>query len=136
MFRFWINYRLSGVDPGAYHATNVLLHFLTSVVVTLILARLLEWADVSGKARAVLSVLGGGVFLVHPVQTESVAYVYSRSEPLSVLLYFAAFALFLYRPPGSITISRCLAIAALAAGAIGTKEHALTLLALLALTDL
>src|SRR6266478_6239879 len=34
MFSFWINYRLSGVDPGAYHATNVLLHFLTSVVVT------------------------------------------------------------------------------------------------------
>src|SRR5580658_188564 len=31
MLSFWLNHRTTGEDPYAYHATNVALHFLTSV---------------------------------------------------------------------------------------------------------
>jgi tetratricopeptide (TPR) repeat protein len=64
-----------------------------------------------------------------------VAYVASRSEVLSVLLYFSAFAVFLYRRTESMTILRSIAIVVLFAAAVSTKEHTLTLAALLLLAD-
>jgi protein O-mannosyl-transferase len=134
-FSYWLNFQSGGIDPYGYHVTNVLLHFLGSVVIAFVTARLLELAGTTGTARNVLSVVSGGLFLLHPVQAESVAYVASRSEVLSVLFYFSAFAIFLYRRTDSITILRSIAIVALFAAAISTKEHTLTLPALLLLAD-
>jgi hypothetical protein len=135
MASFWLNYQSAGADPGSYHVTNVILHFLGSVVVTLIVARLMDFAGVRGKERPLLSVFAGGVFLLHPLQTESVAYVASRSEVLSVLFYMSAFAVFLYRRTESITVLRGWAILMLFGAAITTKEHTLTLAALVVLAD-
>ena len=111
------------------------LHFLGSVAIALVAARLLDLSGTTGRARAILSVIAGALFLLHPLQTESVAYVASRSEVLSVLLYFSAFAVFLYRRTESMTILRAMAIVVLFAAAISTKEHTLTLAALLLLAD-
>lgn len=136
LLSFWADNRLgSGADPFLFHATNVLLHFGAAFFAALIAAKLLEWAGVAGKLRAALSIFAGALFLLHPIQTESVAYVASRSENLSVMLYYAAFAVFLYRPGATMTWWRAAAIVALFAGAISTKEHALTLPVLLLLTD-
>jgi tetratricopeptide (TPR) repeat protein len=134
-FSYWLNFQASGIEPEAYHLTNVLLHFLGSAVIALVAARLLELAGTTGRARTILSAIAGGLFLLHPLQTESVAYVASRSEVLSVLLYFSAFAIFLYRRTESITILRSIAVVMLFAAAISTKEHTLTLGALLLLAD-
>ena len=134
-FTYWLNFHFSGVEPPAYHVTNVILHFLGSLVIALVTARLLELSGTTGRARAILSVIAGAIFLLHPLQTESVAYVASRSEVLSVLLYFSAFAVFLYRRTESITILRSIAVVVLFAAAISTKEHTLTLAALLLLAD-
>ena len=134
-FSYWLNFQSSGIEPYMYHVTNVFLHFLGSVVIALVAARLLELAGTTGRARTILSVIAGGLFLLHPLQTESVAYVASRSEVLSVLLYFSAFAVFLYRRTESITILRAAAVVVLFAAAISTKEHTLTLAALLLLAD-
>ncbi|MBZ5674316.1 MAG: hypothetical protein LAP61_08735 [Acidobacteriia bacterium] len=134
-FSYWLNFRSSGIDPETYHLTNVFLHFLGSLVITLIAARLVELSGTTGSARNILGVIAGGLFLLHPLQAESVAYVASRSEVLSVLLYMSAFAVFLYRRAESMTVLRAAAIAMLFAGAISTKEHTLTLAALLLLAD-
>jgi len=134
-FSYWLNYQSSGTASYAYHLTNVFLHFLGSIVVGLVAAKLLTLAGTTGRERSVLSVIAGGLFLLHPMQTESVAYVASRSEVLSVLLYFSGFAVFLYRRTESITILRSLAIVGLFAAAISTKEHTLTLAALLLMAD-
>src|SRR4029077_13989262 len=128
---YWLNFQSSGIEPSGYHMTNVLLHFLGSLVIALVAAGLLELSGTSGRLRTIVSAIAGGLFLLHPLQTESVAYVASRSEVLSVLFYFAAFAVFLYRRTESMTIWRALAVAALFAAAISTKEHTLTLGALL-----
>ena len=134
-FSYWLNFQSSLTEPYAYHLTNVFLHFLCSLMVALVTARLLELSGTTGRARAVLSAIAGGLFLLHPLQTESVAYVASRSEVLSVLLYFSAFVVFLYRRTESMTILRSIAIVVLFAAAISTKEHTLTLGALLLLAD-
>jgi len=134
-FSYWLNYQSSGTEPYTYHLTNVFLHLLGSLAIALVAARLLELSGTTGRMRAILSTFAGALFLLHPVQTESVAYIASRSEVLSVLLYFSAFAVFLYRRSESITFLRSIAIMALFAAALSTKEHTLTLPALLLLAD-
>jgi len=137
MFSFWVNYAAAGVDPYVYHATNVLLHFFSAVLVAFIAARLLEWAGVeAGPAKPTLGIFAGALFLIHPIQTESVAYVASRSEVLSVFFYYAAYCVFLYRRTEPITWLRALAVLVLFGAAASTKEHTLTLPVLLVLTDL
>jgi hypothetical protein len=136
MFSYWVDYQIGGGDPHGYHTTNVLLHFLVSIVVMLIAARLLEWSGVSGRMRQALAVFSGALFLLHPLQTESVAYVASRSEVLSVFFYYTAFAVFLYSNRDSMSLLRAIAIVTLFGAAAATKEHTLTLPALIVLTDL
>jgi tetratricopeptide (TPR) repeat protein len=131
-FSFWMNYAGGGVDPYLYHLTNIVFHFFNAVLVALIAVRLLEWI---GVERPSLGIFAGALFLLHPIQTESVAYVASRSEVLSVFFYYAAFCVFLYRRTEQITWWRALAVVALFGAAASTKEHTLTLPILLLLTD-
>jgi tetratricopeptide (TPR) repeat protein len=139
MLSFWIDYHrtagVDGADPHTFHSTNILLHFLTSVIAALIALKLLEWTGVGKRMRTALAIFAGALFLLHPLQTESVAYVASRSEVLSVLFYYAAFAVFVWRPGESMTLLRALAILLLFGAAAGIKEHTLTLPVLLILTD-
>jgi tetratricopeptide (TPR) repeat protein len=138
MLSFWLDHLRSGSgEPvlSVFHSTNILIHFLTSVFVALIAAKLLEWAGVAARMRTVLAIFAGALFLLHPVQTESVAYVASRSENLSILFFFAAYAIFLYRQGESITLLRAVAVLALFGAAAATKQHTLVLPALLLLTD-
>ena len=139
-FSFWIDYRLAfepgkDLNPAVFHSTNVILHWITSLLAALIAARLLSWAGVAGRMRAALAVFCGALFLLHPLQTESVAYVASRSEVLSVMFYYAAFTVFLYRATESITWWRSIAVLALFGSAVAVKEHTLTLPVLFLLTD-
>ncbi len=136
MFTFWMDYRIAhGNDPSRYHQTGLLLHFFTSILVVLIAAKLVEWTGVRGKMRAALAVFAGAIFLLHPLNIESVAYVSERAEALSVMFYYAAFAVFLYKRGESITPARSLVILLLFGAALASKEHTLTLPALLLLTD-
>ncbi|HVO99186.1 MAG TPA: tetratricopeptide repeat protein [Bryobacteraceae bacterium] len=135
MFSYWVNYQIGAGDPHVYHTTNVLLHFVASSIVALIAARLLLWAGVSGTMRLTLAVFSGGLFLLHPLQTESVAYVASRSDVLSVLFYYAAFAVFIYSNRETMSILRAIAVVGLFLAAAATKEHTLTLPVLILMTD-
>jgi tetratricopeptide (TPR) repeat protein len=83
-----------------------------------------------------LTLFGAGVFLLHPAQTESVAYVASRSENLSAFTYYAAFAVFLWTLPNAISWLRAIGILVLFALASLTKEHTMSLPVILLLTDL
>jgi protein O-mannosyl-transferase len=137
MFSYLIDYTRGGIEPHDYHVTNVLLHYITGVLISLIVNRLLESLKIEFKSRAALSIFAGGLFLLHPLQTESVAYVASRSEALSVMFYYAAVCVFLYKEPTeSISIWRSLAILVLFGAALTSKEHTLTLPMLLLLLDL
>ena len=135
MASFWLNSRLSGMEPYTYHLFNVLFHWVSGFLVFLVVRRLLAHAGTEGARREILAVFAAGVFLLHPVQTESVAYVASRSEALSVLFFHAAFALFLYRRAASVSWPVAAGVLMLYAAAASTKEHAVVLPALLLLTD-
>src|SRR5688572_28417079 len=80
MISYWLNYQQSALNPYPYHLVNVLLHVLNSVLVWIIVRRYLAWVNDKGEYNQMLSIFAGLLFLLHPAQTESVAYVASRSE--------------------------------------------------------
>jgi Flp pilus assembly protein TadD len=96
---------------------------------------LLGWQQVAERTRTVLAGLGAGIFLLHPLQTESVAYVASRSEVLSVGILMLAYVVFLYRPNVEIDWVRAAAVLVLFGAATATKEHSVVLPVLLVMTD-
>jgi protein O-mannosyl-transferase len=135
MFTYWINYQLSGQQTFSYHAFNVLFHVMASILVFFVVRKILEWTQVDRVRRDVLAVFAGALFLLHPVNSESVGYVASRSENLSVLFFLGAFALFLYRRTAEITWTRTALVLLVFGAAVLSKEHTVILPALLLLTD-
>ena len=135
MFTYWINSRLSAEDPYSYHIFNVILHCLASLLMFPMVRRLLEWSGTRASLRNLLAGFAALVFLLHPVQAESVAYLAGRSEALSVLLAFASFTVFLYRPEPAVSWPRVAAVLLLFGLAVLAKEHTVVLPALLLLTD-
>jgi len=135
MLSYWVNFRLSGLQTFSYHVFNVIFHAADSVLLFFIARRIQEYANVEQMRRDVLAAFVAALFLLHPVNSESVGYVASRSENLSILFFFGAFALFLYRRAPEVTWTRAAFILALFALAALTKEHTIVLPALLLLTD-
>jgi len=135
MFTFWVNNRMAGTEPYLYHLFNVLFHLFNSLLVFFIARRLLTWTGVEGIRRESLAAFAGALFLLHPAQTEAVAYVASRSENLSALFFFAAVAVFVYRKSAAVSWPMGLLIMVLYGAAVSTKEHTVVLPAVLLLID-
>lgn len=135
MFSYWLNYQTSGLDTGAYHAWNAILHWMDAIVVFLLVRRIMKWAKVEGPRLDWYAAFAAGLFLLHPLQTESVAYVASRSEVLSVLFFNSALAVFVYRRSEAISVGAAVGVLILFAGAVLSKEHTAILPAMLLLTD-
>lgn len=119
---FWIEHKLWGFNPAGYHAVNIALHALNSVLVWRLLLRL----GVPGAW------LVAAVFAVHPVHVESVAWIIERKDLLSALFYLGAVHVWLRFTeaphPGRYVL--CLA---LFAAALLSKSIAVTLPAALLL---
>lgn len=135
MFTYWLNYWNSGTATFGYHFTNLVIHVLSACMVFLIVRRVLELARTERPLRDLLAALFATLFLAHPLQAESVAYVAGRSESLSGLFTLAAWCVFLYREEAGISWRRSLTVLLLFGLAVTTKEHSAALFPLLLLTD-
>ncbi len=136
---YWANLHLSSVITSfPYHAVNVFFHATAAILLFFALRRVLDWAFASDSKpwkRDTFAAFGAALFLLHPMQTEAVSYIAQRGEDLGALFYFAAFCVFLYRKPGPISWPTTAAVITLYGAAVTTKEHTVTLPALLLLTD-
>jgi protein O-mannosyl-transferase len=133
---YWLNWSGSGNGTHGYHVFNVMLHAANALLVFLILRKLLRMTRPGGGAwLEAVAGFGAALFLLHPVQTESVAYIAGRSESLSTLFYFGAYTVFLYRRRVEVSWAAAAAIVGLFGMAVLSKEHAVTLPLLLLLTD-
>jgi protein O-mannosyl-transferase len=156
MSSYWMNFQISGRDSTlSYHLINLIIHCMNTLLAGAILLRLLllarrEETDQSeqdemparlpsfsaGSKEMLLAVFGAGVFLLHPLQTESVSYIAGRSESLSAFFCLAALTVFLYRRRMAISWTAASAVLILFAAAAATKEHTVALVGILVMTDL
>lgn len=82
LISYALTYAVAGYSGPAFHAVNVIVHALVVLLATALLRQ------VYGDARAAL--LGGLLIAVHPLASEPVNYVSSRSESMAAAGYVAA----------------------------------------------
>lgn len=75
---FLIQYRMGRGEPYCFHATSLFLHAAVSLLALFVLTRFLEIAGSPPRFR-LFALVGALVFALHPVQTETVLYVYQQS---------------------------------------------------------
>ena len=135
LFSYWLNAQIGHDDPFSYHVVSVLIHAMAGGLVFLIVRKLLEWSKAEAASRSLLAGFAAAVFLLHPAQTEAVAYIAGRSEALSTMFFLAAFAVFLYRREAEIRWRETAAVLLLFLAALLSKEPSIVLPAVLLLTD-
>ena len=136
MLSYWANFQISARDPWSYHAANILLHACNSYLVFVLFSRILSLQRPEIRWSRFLAAAGAAVFLVHPLQTESVAYIAGRSELLCGLFTLAALTVFLgYPATEAISRKRAAAVIVLYACAVLSKEQAAVLPVLFLLFD-
>jgi hypothetical protein len=132
---FRLNAIALGDNPADYHLVNLAIHAFNTCLVFVVLSRLLSMAGWAEKRRLAGACTGSLVFLIHPLQTESVSYVSGRSESLAALFVLLAYVVFLYAQPKPISWVRALAVMVLFGIGVKTKENAVSMPAILFLTD-
>lgn len=82
LLSYQLNYALAGDSSWIYHLTNLLLHIANAILVWRVLAKL------TGNDAA--SIIGGLLFLVHPLNTEAVAWASARKDQLSTAFFLGS----------------------------------------------
>jgi tetratricopeptide (TPR) repeat protein len=84
------NYALGGLDPWTYHAFNLAIHVLAGLTLFGVIHRTLgspHLRDQCGPSARPIAAVASLLWLIHPLQTESVTYIIQRAESLVGLFY-------------------------------------------------
>lgn len=127
---FAVDYALGGPKPFWFHLTNLLIHLGAALVLLGLVRRTLLRPVFRGRFVATaptLALVIAGLWALHPVDTEAVAYITQRYESLaSLFILLTLYAL--GRSDGSPHRRLWEVVAALAClGALGSKEIAVSL---------
>jgi protein O-mannosyl-transferase len=132
------NYQLSGMNVIGWHIFNIGLHIANSIFVYLFILWTLNLPSLSARYGGVrakrMALFGSLLFALHPIQTESVTYIISRTELLATFFYLATF-LFFIKGVRLRKYSYFIGCFFMSLFAMGSKEWAVTLPAMLFLYD-
>lgn len=87
---FALNYQVHGYHVQGYHAVNLALHIGNAGLLFLLLLALFKTPALESFDRTAppwIAALAALLFLVHPVQTQAVTYVWQRSTLLGTFFY-------------------------------------------------
>lgn len=86
-----LNRLATGDAVQGYHGVNLAIHVLAALALFGVVRRTLLQAAVAPRLResaALIALAAAGLWLLHPVQTQSVTYISQRTESLMGLCYF------------------------------------------------
>ena len=87
---FALNHAWGGTEPRGYHVTNLVIHALAGLALLGLVRRTLRRPALPGRFADLADLLAGAtalLWVVHPLQTESVTFVVQRTESLMGLFY-------------------------------------------------
>jgi tetratricopeptide (TPR) repeat protein len=97
-FSFALNYHFGQENTLGYHFINLAIHIGSAIScygLVLLTFRTPRLADQAGPdIKSTLALLGGLIFLSHPVQTEAVTYIWQRVESLASFSYLLSIVLY------------------------------------------
>jgi len=142
---YWVNsihFKIGRFDPFSYRVGNVMFHIITGVIVFFVVLTALAGLKKESffKQRALpIAFVSSLLFLLHPVQTQTVSYVIQgQLEGLAALFILSTVLCFLLLARAQNIIAQVLLTGLFfvcAAFSTGTKEIAIILPALLLLVD-
>ncbi len=98
-FTFYLNYLLDGMQPRGFRAVNIAIHCANALLLFGLVSRLLRTSRKNGALPArsadFIGLSAALLFLVHPLQIESVTYVVQRFTSLATLFYLLTVLTFL-----------------------------------------
>lgn len=124
IFSFLVEHTLWGLNPAGYHITNIVLHTMNGVLVFLLIRRL--------SGSTFVGWITAALFLVHPVQIESVVWISSRKGLLCSMFMLGAMLARMKPQPVSRDEGRYAFLLALA---LFSKAHAVVLPPIMLLYD-
>ncbi len=96
-FTFALNHALSGNAVWSYHLGNLLIHATAAGVLFGLVRRTLQGSRLAARFGADatgIALVGALVWVLHPLQTESVTYLVQRAESLAGLMYLLTLGCF------------------------------------------
>ncbi|MGH7944728.1 MAG: hypothetical protein ACREH8_16180, partial [Opitutaceae bacterium] len=135
---FVLNYAVSGDSVPGFHAVNLAIHFLAGLTLFAIVRRTLllpQWSERLRRSAGGVALAAAALWMLHPVQTQSVTYVSQRTESLMGLFYFLTLHAFIRAvTSGGSRRWYVVAVASCFAG-MGTKEGMVTVPVIIFLYD-
>ena len=84
---YFFDYSVWKLNPFGYHLSSVVLHILAGIILYWLLRLIFN--------QGFLAFVASSLFVSHPVQTEAVAYISGRADPLAAVFIFLSFGLYL-----------------------------------------
>jgi hypothetical protein len=118
-YSFALNYHFGGLNPRGYHVVNVLIHYLSALLLFAVVRRILRLPYFNGRfasAAGWLALTAALLWSLHPLNTEAVIYVTQRTELMMACFYLATlyFSLRYWSADTRHARTACLTLAVLA----------------------
>ena len=87
MLSYMFDFTLWGLNSGGFLLTNIVLHTINGLMLYAILRK--------SHGERLLAIVGAAIFLLHPVQVESVAWISQRKNLLAMLFMLLSWAAYI-----------------------------------------
>lgn len=88
LYSFSINHQLGGESPFGYHIFNIIIHLLAGGTVYLLTRLIIQ--KIFNTQSLIIPLTTTLIFLLHPIQTQSVTYIVQRMTSMSGLFYIVS----------------------------------------------
>jgi protein O-mannosyl-transferase len=133
MLTFYLNYVAGGMDPFLYRLANAIFLAMSGLALTMLATVVFETPGLrvrgTTRQKRLAAIFLGFLFVVHPLQSFVVLYVWQRAAIMSCFFYLASMALYVALRSGRLQqpIPVYILVQILFLGAILSKENAATL---------